>query len=248
MSRLLVMGKTQWSGLGLLLWASVLLLAMPRGVRPQGEFCHSWIDSAQLWHADFQCPEEYDKPTAIFCCGTCSLRYCCATLEARLDQGLCPEDVPLDSNEVMLPPPEGSVYLPLVIVGSTFVTFILLGVLAGVACFRCLRPQRRDELENAEPTVSSCNPTPRRNASQGPLLHSKPDVSPVLPFTTQEYPRSTILTIPTPVTRPLRCPLFGPPHIPPLYPSTTILPLPHPLAGKISYGPSSGPYPSGTLV
>ncbi|XP_062039078.1 protein shisa-1-like [Lepus europaeus] len=241
----------QWSGLGLFLRASALLLAMPRGARSQGEFCHHWMDSARLWHGGFQCPEGYDKPTATFCCGTCSLRYCCATPEARLDQGQCPEDAPWDSTEAVLPPPEGSIYLPLVIVGGTFVTFILLGILAGIACFRCLRSQRREELctapQSPEPTVQSSIPNSRINASEGPLLHSKPDVSPILPFTTHEYPESTILTIPTSVTRPLHWPLLGPSQIPPLTPSTAIVVAPAPLlAGAISYGPASAAHPLGT--
>ncbi|XP_023364684.1 protein shisa-1-like [Otolemur garnettii] len=253
MSSLPVMGKTQRSGLGLLLQASALLLAMPSGVKPQGEFCHSWIDSAQLWHEGFQCPGGYDKSTDVYCCGTCSFRYCCATLKTRMDQGLCPEDVPWHSKEAMLPAPEGSIYLPLVIVGSTFVTFILLGILAGIACYWCRRPQRRDELytapQNPEPTVPTSNPISGRNASQGSPLHIKPDADPVPPFSTQEYSQCTIVTIPPSVTRRLPWPLFGLPCITSLIPSTTVFLPPAPqLAGKASYRPASGLNPPGTLI
>ncbi|KAM4799066.1 protein shisa-1-like isoform 1-T1 [Urocitellus parryii] len=245
------MGRPQWSGMGLLLGASVLLLAMLRSAKSQGEFCHHWMDSTGLLHGGFLCPEGYDKPTATFCCGTCSLRYCCATLTARLDQGQCPEDITWDPKEAILPPPEGSIYLPLVIVSGTFVTFILLGILAGVACFRCLRSQRRDELctapQNPEVTVLSSTPTHRRNVSGSPLLCPKPDAGPALPFTTQEYPESTIRTIPKAVTRPFHWPLLESSQIPSLTTSTAIVLSPSPLlSGTISYGPASGPHPTGT--
>jgi hypothetical protein len=44
----LVIGKSPWSGWGLLLSASALLLAISTDAKPQGEFGHPWMDSAQL--------------------------------------------------------------------------------------------------------------------------------------------------------------------------------------------------------
>lgn len=58
----------------------------------QGEYCHGWIDGAGKWHDGFQCPEDYDGADAAICCGSCSLRYCCAATAARLAQGRCTND------------------------------------------------------------------------------------------------------------------------------------------------------------
>ncbi|XP_004595315.2 protein shisa-1-like [Ochotona princeps] len=248
-----VMGPPQWSGLGLLLCASTLLLALPKSARSQGEFCHHWMDSAQVLHGGFQCPEGYDTPTATLCCGTCFLRYCCAAPEGRLDQAQCPETVPWDSEEAVLAPPEGSIYLPWVIVGGTFFMFIILGILAGIACFRCFWSWKRKKVctvpQSVEPAMQISSPNSRINDSEGQLLHSKPSepsVNSVLHFTAQEYP-NTILTIPTSVGRPLHWPVPGPPQISSLTPSTAIVLAPAPLStGTISYGPTSALHPPGT--
>ena len=45
------------------------------------------------------CPERFDTAAATICCGTCSLRYCCASNEARLDQGECRNDRDTDESE-----------------------------------------------------------------------------------------------------------------------------------------------------
>ncbi|KAM9373766.1 uncharacterized protein C8orf48 homolog [Phaethornis superciliosus] len=74
------------------LCALLLPLALQWGPGWAGEFCHGWVGSPQRGHRGFQCPELYDGPQATFCCGTCSLRYCCSARGARLDQGQCPGD------------------------------------------------------------------------------------------------------------------------------------------------------------
>ena len=61
-----------------------------------GEYCHEWADSYNFWHSGFQCPEKYDGPDAKYCCGTCALRYCCTTAEARLDQSSCVQETVMD--------------------------------------------------------------------------------------------------------------------------------------------------------
>lgn len=67
----------------------VVLLLVIADVRASGEFCHGWQDSQGAWKEGFQCPEKIDAADAIICCGKCELRYCCASMDARLDQGSC---------------------------------------------------------------------------------------------------------------------------------------------------------------
>ena len=85
-------------------WVSLTLLAFLLGreictVRASAEFCHGWRDSGGVWHEGFPCPERFDTAAATICCGTCSLRYCCASNEARLDQGECRNDRDTDESE-----------------------------------------------------------------------------------------------------------------------------------------------------
>lgn len=65
----------------------------------QGEYCHGWLDSNGNYHEGFQCPEDFDTMDATVCCGSCSLRYCCAAVDARLDQGSCTNDREQENTE-----------------------------------------------------------------------------------------------------------------------------------------------------
>lgn len=65
----------------------------------QGEYCHGWLDSNGNYHEGFQCPEDFDTTDANVCCGSCSLRYCCAAVDARVDQGSCTNDREVDNTE-----------------------------------------------------------------------------------------------------------------------------------------------------
>lgn len=65
----------------------------------QGEYCHGWLDSNGNYHDGFQCPEDFDTTDATVCCGSCSLRYCCAAADARLDQGSCTNDREVENTE-----------------------------------------------------------------------------------------------------------------------------------------------------
>lgn len=65
----------------------------------QGEYCHGWLDANGNYHDGFQCPEDFDTMDATVCCGSCSLRYCCAAVDARLDQGSCTNDREVDNTE-----------------------------------------------------------------------------------------------------------------------------------------------------
>lgn len=71
-----------------------LLLAalLAAGARASGEYCHGWMDAQGVWRIGFQCPERFDGGDATICCGSCALRYCCSSAEARLDQGGCDND------------------------------------------------------------------------------------------------------------------------------------------------------------
>ncbi|XP_010899207.1 protein shisa-3 homolog [Esox lucius] len=104
----------------------------------QGEYCHGWLDSNGNYHEGFQCPEDFDTLDATVCCGSCSLRYCCAAVDARLDQGSCTNDRELENTEFAAQP----IYVPFLMVGSIFVAFVVVGSLVAVYCCTCLRPKQ----------------------------------------------------------------------------------------------------------
>ncbi|NXY58344.1 SHSA1 protein, partial [Callaeas wilsoni] len=117
--------------------ALVLLLAL--GCARAGEFCHGWAGAARRWHRGFQCPERWDSAAATLCCGSCALRYCCASPAARLDQGHCPGERPPTPG----PPAPVPGYLPFLLVGSVFVAFVVGGACVGICCCKCFKS--RDE-------------------------------------------------------------------------------------------------------
>ncbi|KPP66890.1 protein shisa-3-like [Scleropages formosus] len=104
----------------------------------QGEYCHGWLDSSGNYHEGFQCPEDMDTLDATVCCGSCSLRYCCAAVDARLDQGSCTNDRELENSQFAAQP----IYVPFLMVGSIFVAFVVIGSLVAVYCCTCLRPKQ----------------------------------------------------------------------------------------------------------
>nr|XP_020476283.1 protein shisa-3 homolog [Monopterus albus] len=104
----------------------------------QGEYCHGWLDANGNYHDGFQCPEDFDTMDATVCCGSCSLRYCCAATDARLDQGSCTNDREVDNTEFAAQP----VYVPFLMVGSIFIAFVIVGSLVAIYCCTCLRPKQ----------------------------------------------------------------------------------------------------------
>ncbi|XP_023687216.1 protein shisa-3 homolog isoform X2 [Paramormyrops kingsleyae] len=104
----------------------------------QGEYCHGWLDASGNYHDGFQCPEDFDTMDATVCCGSCSLRYCCAAVDARLDQGSCTNDREAENTEFAAQP----IYVPFLMVGSIFVAFVVVGSLVAVYCCTCLRPKQ----------------------------------------------------------------------------------------------------------
>ncbi|MEQ2282630.1 hypothetical protein AMECASPLE_002716 [Ameca splendens] len=132
------------------------LLLVVIDVKASGEYCHGWRDPQGAWKDGFQCPEKIDGEDAIICCGKCELRYCCASTEARLDQGSCDNDkqaeVPGTESKEDKDSRAVPIYVPFLIVGSVFVAFILVGSVVAVCCCRCLRPKQ--ELSSASATGS----------------------------------------------------------------------------------------------
>ncbi|NXI54239.1 SHSA1 protein, partial [Chloroceryle aenea] len=138
--------------------------ALPGSPGQAGEYCHGWAGSLQRWHRGFQCPERYDSPKATLCCGTCTLRYCCSSREARLD-----------------PVP---VYLPFLLVGSVFVAFVVGGACVGICCCKCLKSQDQGQRSGLTPgqtwllepdlpsRLSSASSATRSSLSSGPQTSS----------------------------------------------------------------------------
>ncbi|XP_004081318.1 protein shisa-2 homolog [Oryzias latipes] len=124
----------------------VTLLLVIVDVNASGEYCHGWRDSQGAWKEGFQCPEKIDAEDSIICCGKCELRYCCASTDARLDQGTCDNDRQAQEPGTETKENKDSravpIYVPFLIVGSVFVAFILVGSVVAVCCCRCLRPKQ----------------------------------------------------------------------------------------------------------
>ncbi|MFT7812362.1 protein shisa-2 homolog [Arapaima gigas] len=125
----------------------VALLVATVDVSASGEFCHGWRDAQGAWREGFQCPERFDGNEAIICCGKCELRYCCASGDARLDQGACDNDrrAPEPGSEGEQREEDGAavpIYVPFLIVGTVFVAFVLVGSAVAICCCRCLRPKQ----------------------------------------------------------------------------------------------------------
>ncbi|KAJ3588080.1 hypothetical protein NHX12_011674 [Muraenolepis orangiensis] len=104
----------------------------------QGEYCHGWLDGYGSYQEGFPCPEDFDTKDATVCCGSCALRYCCAAADARLDQGTCTNDREAEHTELEAQP----IYVPFLMVGSIFVSFVVVGSLVAVYCCTCLRPKQ----------------------------------------------------------------------------------------------------------
>ncbi|XP_032839302.1 protein shisa-1-like [Tyto alba] len=129
-----------------------LVLALHCGPGRAGEYCHGWAGGPQRWHRGFQCPERYDGPEATLCCGTCSLRYCCSSREARLDQGRCPSDHQQRGGLANVTLPFSvPVYLPFLLVGSVFVAFVVGGACVGICCCKCLKSQDEGQQSGLAP-------------------------------------------------------------------------------------------------
>uniref|UniRef100_F7D2B5 Shisa N-terminal domain-containing protein n=1 Tax=Ornithorhynchus anatinus TaxID=9258 RepID=F7D2B5_ORNAN len=114
-------------------------------------YCHGWRDPQGGWRPGFQCPERFDAGDAAICCGGCTLRYCCASRAARLDQGGC-HDRPGPGHpdpDPAHPDPRVPIYVPFLIVGSVFVAFIIVGSLVAACCCRCLRPKQEPQPSRA---------------------------------------------------------------------------------------------------
>ncbi|KAL4630814.1 protein shisa-1-like [Arapaima gigas] len=135
----------------LLLWAAVAPQPPVAAAAAQGEYCHGWADAYNDWHQGFQCPEGFDRTESRYCCGSCTLRYCCTEPEARLDQSACDSD---DGNPGEIPP-QVPVYLPFLIVAGAFVTFVLVGSAVAWLCCHCLKPKLIDHQSTSAPVQQS---------------------------------------------------------------------------------------------
>ncbi|MEE6508863.1 hypothetical protein FKM82_023312 [Ascaphus truei] len=150
-----------------------------------GEYCHGWADTHGAWHPGFPCPERYDPPEATLCCGACGLRYCCPASEARLDQGMCPSEGQLEEPN-MEHPPSVPTYFPFLLVGSLFVTFVLIGSLVGFCCCKCLKPEEevqasgpvQNRLLDTEPSTDTRTPSRHSSSSSSSVVRTSMGIRP----------------------------------------------------------------------
>uniref|UniRef100_A0A4W4EQI2 Shisa N-terminal domain-containing protein n=1 Tax=Electrophorus electricus TaxID=8005 RepID=A0A4W4EQI2_ELEEL len=132
----------------------LILAAAPLACAVSGEYCHAWVDSIDTRHRGFHCPERYDGEDARYCCGTCALRYCCPSAEARLDQSACDaeRDRAEKTRKIRVSVPT---YLPFVIVASVFLSFVLLGSMVSICCCRCVQSSPTERQGGPTPTQTS---------------------------------------------------------------------------------------------
>ncbi|XP_073435792.1 protein shisa-6 isoform X16 [Dendrobates tinctorius] len=117
------------------------------------EKCLGYYDVSGQWDKEFDC----NHTTHPYCCGTCSLRYCCEQRSKRLDQIQCKKliwVVTTKPNDVMV---EVDAYDPLndktnttVYITCGVITFIfIVGVFAKVAYDKARRPPREMNIHRA---------------------------------------------------------------------------------------------------
>ncbi|XP_071968815.1 protein shisa-6 isoform X10 [Engystomops pustulosus] len=117
------------------------------------EKCLGYYDVSGQWDKEFDC----NHTTHPYCCGTCSLRYCCEQRNKRLDQIQCKKliwVVTTKPNDVMV---EVDAYDPLndktnttVYITCGVITFIfIVGVFAKVAYDKARRPPREMNIHRA---------------------------------------------------------------------------------------------------
>ncbi|KAM4032234.1 protein shisa-6 isoform 10-T10 [Anomaloglossus baeobatrachus] len=117
------------------------------------EKCLGYYDVSGQWDKEFDC----NHTTHPYCCGTCSLRYCCEQRSKRLDQIGCKKliwVVTTKPNDVMV---EVDAYDPLndktnttVYITCGVITFIfIVGVFAKVAYDKARRPPREMNIHRA---------------------------------------------------------------------------------------------------
>ncbi|KAL6463115.1 hypothetical protein MHYP_G00275060 [Metynnis hypsauchen] len=165
-----------------------LLCALTPPVRAAaGQYCHGWGS-----FPGFRCPERHDGGDARYCCGTCTVRYCCSSPSARLDQSTCDTDRPHgDEDGVRTVQPAVPTYLPFVIVVGAFLSFILLGTIVSICCCHCVKPKPTAgpppaQTSLLEPVIgpSPNSSTPSRSStagSAGPHPFTAPQPQPFVP-------------------------------------------------------------------
>nr|DBA27480.1 TPA: hypothetical protein GDO54_007968 [Pyxicephalus adspersus] len=159
--------------------------------------CLGYYDVSGQWDKEFDC----NHTTHPYCCGTCSLRYCCEQRSKRLDQIACKKwiwVVTTRPNNVMV---EVDAYDPLndktnttVYITCGVITFIfIVGVVAKVAYDKARRPPREMNIHRAladiliqqgpipiphceRETISAVDNSPKENT---PVRTSKNQYTPV---------------------------------------------------------------------
>ncbi|XP_075034267.1 protein shisa-6 isoform X10 [Mixophyes fleayi] len=117
------------------------------------EKCMGYYDVSGQWDKEFDC----NHTTHPYCCGTCSLRYCCEQRNKRLDQISCKKltwVVTTKPNNIMV---EVDAYDPLndktnttVYITCGVITFIfIVGIFAKVAYDKARRPPREMNIHRA---------------------------------------------------------------------------------------------------
>ncbi|XP_060105289.1 protein shisa-3-like isoform X1 [Heteronotia binoei] len=148
---------------------------------PGGEICHYWTAGAESPAGAFQCPEPGKRDNAgdAFCCGTCSVSYCCSSADAgaRLEQERCP-----GSDRLLVPfvPPATHPYPYSFYIGVGLTAVALLAIMAYLIYLKICLPlrtwvrvhQQVRQQEMPLSRVSFQDPSPTFTYSLGSRLRS----------------------------------------------------------------------------
>ncbi|KAI4872530.1 hypothetical protein NFI96_002296 [Prochilodus magdalenae] len=219
---------------------ALLCALTPPARAAAGQYCHGWGS-----FPGFRCPERHDGGDARYCCGTCTMRYCCSSPVARLDQSTCDTEQTYGDNEGVRTLQQGvPTYLPFVIVVGSFLSFVLLGTVVSICCCHCVKPKPTAGTPPAqtsllEPVIgpSPNSSTPSRSSTAGSAgPHPFPPPQP------QAF-------VPAPPPLHQGAPQFYQPFLNyPLPPEHTMLMAPAFLDSRSAFGPPHGqPFPQAPM-
>ncbi|XP_043924076.1 protein shisa-6 [Protopterus annectens] len=135
---------------------SLATAAVVKAIKPQKTFkydtCQGYYDVSGQWDSEFEC----NTTTHIYCCGSCSLRFCCPKKDERLDQKTCKIQSSPTTHTFTVPTttdpydPDKDKTNTTVYITAGVIAFILIaGVFAKVAYDKARRPPQEMTVHRA---------------------------------------------------------------------------------------------------